>query len=54
MEYKRDLATPLAPTLGGPGDRRKKRNKKNFKPKGIKPHSRKKMKKICVGGRCGA
>ena len=33
MEYKRDLATPLAPTLGGPGDRRKKRNTKRQKIK---------------------
>lgn len=53
MEYKRDLANPLAPTFGGPGDR--KRKKKKFKPKNVrKAHSRKKMKKICVGGRCGA
>jgi hypothetical protein len=53
MEYKRDLANPLAPTFGGPGDRMRK--KKKFKPKNVrKAHSRKKMKKICVGGRCGA
>lgn len=32
-----------------------KRRKKKFKPKGVnKPHSRRKRRKICVGGRCGA
>lgn len=51
MQYR--ISKPLAETpltVSGPPKKKKK-----FKPKGVnKPHSRRKMKKICVGGRCGA
>lgn len=53
MQYR--ISKPLAETQFSVDGPPKKKKKKKFKPKGVnKPHSRRKMKKICVGGRCGA